>query len=203
MTAAAGPGPSTRADPFAPAGGKQLPAGFGADRADQIQMPASGGSTVQLGLCCWPVLPGFSLSSVHGRSRFRHPDSHRSATSKGGKGNPPSGGGGRSAGSPPPGAGHPDPEWRASAPPPASGVSGERPGPSRLERSRDIFRRPQGPGVPPGPLPAQTGEGCVRGHQSMDHPYSRASSFSSSVRTYTSSNADQVANSFSVIINII
>ncbi len=65
-----------------------------------------------------------------------------SATSKGGKGNPPSGGGGRSAGSPPPGTGHPDPGWRASAPPPASGASGERPGPSRLERSRGIHGNP-------------------------------------------------------------
>jgi hypothetical protein len=143
VTAAAGPGPSTRADPFAPAGGKQLPAGFGADREDQIQMPASGGSTVQLWLCCWPVLPGFSLSSVHGRSRFRHPDSHRSATSKGGKGNPPSGGGGRSAGSPPPGTGHPDPGWRASAPPPASGAFWEgieRPGWRDPEASSDVLR---------------------------------------------------------------
>jgi len=48
--------------------GKQLPAWFGADRADQIQVPTSGRSTVQLGLCCcWPVLPGLSLSGVHVR----------------------------------------------------------------------------------------------------------------------------------------
>ena len=71
VTAAAGPEPSIRADPFAPAVGKQLPSGFGADRADQIQMPASGGSTVQLGLCCWPAPTCLSLSGVHGRGRFR------------------------------------------------------------------------------------------------------------------------------------
>ena len=71
VTAAAGPEPSIRVDPFAPAVGKQLPAGFGADRADQIQMPASGGSTVQLGLCRWPVLSGLSLSGVHSRGGFR------------------------------------------------------------------------------------------------------------------------------------
>lgn len=71
VAAAAGPGSALRADPFAPAGGKQLPAGFGTDRTDQIQMPASGGSTVQPGLCCGPLLSGLSLSGVHGRGRFR------------------------------------------------------------------------------------------------------------------------------------
>ena len=71
VTGAASPGPTRWPGGLAPAVGKQLPAGFGADGADQIQMPASGGSTVQLGLCCWPVLPGLSLSGVHGRGRFR------------------------------------------------------------------------------------------------------------------------------------
>ena len=55
VTAAAGPEPSTPADHFAPAAGEQSSARLGAVRADQIEMPASGGPTVQLGLCCWPV----------------------------------------------------------------------------------------------------------------------------------------------------
>jgi hypothetical protein len=55
----------------------------------------------------------------------------------------PSGGGGRSAGSPPPGTGHPDPGWRASAPPPASGAFWEgieRPGWRDPEASSDVLR---------------------------------------------------------------
>jgi hypothetical protein len=70
VTAAAGPEPSIQAVSFAPAVGEHSSAGLGAVRADQIQMPASGGPTVQLGLCCWPVPSGLSLSGVHGCGRF-------------------------------------------------------------------------------------------------------------------------------------
>ena len=66
VTGAAAPGPTGWPGGLAPARREQSSAGSGAERADQIQMPASGGSTVQLGLCCGPPLPGLSLSGVHG-----------------------------------------------------------------------------------------------------------------------------------------
>ena len=71
VAGAASPGPTGWPGGLAPARGEKSSAGSGAERADQIQMPASGGSTVQLGLCCGPPLPGLSLSGVHGRGRFR------------------------------------------------------------------------------------------------------------------------------------
>lgn len=77
MTVTAGPGSALRAKQQRPRRAEQPPAGFGTDRANQIQMPASSGSTVQLGLCSWPVHPGLLLSGVHGRGRFR---THAAAT---------------------------------------------------------------------------------------------------------------------------
>ena len=54
---AAGPDPSIPVDPFAPAVGEKSSAGLGAYRDDQIKIPASGGSTVQLRLLRGPAAP--------------------------------------------------------------------------------------------------------------------------------------------------
>ena len=67
----ASPGPTGGSGGFAPARGEQSPAGSGAERTDQIQVPATAGSTVQLGLLRGPTAPGDPLSAVHGRGRLR------------------------------------------------------------------------------------------------------------------------------------
>ena len=71
MTAGPGPEPSIPAEPFDSAVEEQSSAEVGTDPADQIQMPASGASTVQLWFCCWPVPSDLSQSGVHGLGSLR------------------------------------------------------------------------------------------------------------------------------------
>ena len=71
MVAATSPGPTGWPGGVTPARGEQSSASAGAERADQIQVPATSGSTVQLGLLRGPAAPGDSLSAVHGRGRLR------------------------------------------------------------------------------------------------------------------------------------
>ena len=71
VAGAASPGPTGGPGRFTPARGKQSSAGSGAEGADQIQVPATSGSTVQLGLLRGPAATRDSLSAVHGRGRLR------------------------------------------------------------------------------------------------------------------------------------
>jgi len=86
VTAAADPEPSIPAEPFDPAVEEHSSVEVGTDLAGQIQMPASGGSTVQLWLWCMPVPSGLSLFGVHSRGRFRPQTSTAPPSPQGGEG---------------------------------------------------------------------------------------------------------------------
>lgn len=130
LTAAASPEPSIRADPFAPAVSKQLPAGVwsrpGRPAPDaSLRWPHGPAGALLVASPPWLSLVWRSVPRP-----LQAPGIHCYASSKGGRVDLISGGGGRPPGSPPLGAGHPRPQWRASPPPPAAWASGGRPGPS-------------------------------------------------------------------------
>lgn len=102
VTAEAGPEPSIRADPLS------------------AQRGSAAAGLFSLDVSVWRSGP----------RPLQAPGIRRSATSRGGRGNPPSGEGGGSAGSPPPRGRHPGSGWRASAPPLASAAFAGRPGPA-------------------------------------------------------------------------
>jgi hypothetical protein len=67
VAGATSPVPSGWPDLLTPVRGEQSPAGSGAERADQLQVPATSGSTAQRGLLRGPAANGNPLSVVHGQ----------------------------------------------------------------------------------------------------------------------------------------